>query len=172
MIFLNKTCFNGLHRVNRSGQFNVPFGRYANPTVCDVPNLMAASRALQAVELLVDDFAGVLQRATPDDLIYFDPPYMPISATSSFTAYTADTFGVEQHQRLAHVFKQLIERGCNVLLSNSATPLVQDLYAGLPIAEVAARRAINSLAAKRGVVRELLIHWPPIIHDLAAQRCT
>jgi DNA adenine methylase len=172
MIFLNKTCFNGLHRVNRKGQFNVPFGRYANPTVCDVPNLLAASQALQEVELLVDDFAGVLHRAVPGDLIYFDPPYVPSSATASFTAYTSDAFGAEQHQRLAHVFKQLIERGCNVLLSNSATPLVHDLYAGLPMAEVAARRAINSLAAKRGVVRELLIHWPPIKHDLVAQRCT
>lgn len=157
MIFLNKTCFNGLHRVNRNGQFNVPFGRYDKPTVCDVPNLRAASCALHDAELLVEDFAGVLRRAAPGDLVYFDPPYVPSSATASFTAYTKDAFDAEQHRRLAMVFRRLTERGCKVLLSNSATPLVQELYAGFPIAEVVARRAINREATKRGHVHEFIV---------------
>ncbi len=160
MIFLNKTCFNGLHRVNRQGQFNVPFGRYERPAVCDVPNLRAASDALQGVALLVDDFAGVLQRAEPGDLVYFDPPYVPRSATSSFTAYTRDAFDAHQHQRLAEVFTQLTRRGCAVLLSNSATPLVEELYAGFRMAEVPARRVINSAGAKRGLVPELIVRSP------------
>ncbi len=157
MIFLNKTCFNGLHRVNRKGQFNVPFGRYEQPTVCDVSNLRAASEALQGVELLVDDFTGVLQRAAVGDLVYFDPPYVPRTATSSFTAYTRDTFDVQQHRQLAEVFMQLTQRGCTVLLSNSATPLVQELYAGFSMAEVPARRVINSAGSKRGAVPELIV---------------
>jgi DNA adenine methylase len=157
MIFLNKTCFNGLHRVNRSGQFNVPFGRYERPTVCDTANLRAASQALQPVELLVDDFAGVLRRALPGDLVYFDPPYVPRSATASFTAYTRDAFDAAQHRRLADVFRQLTERGCTVLLSNSATPLVHELYADFRKAEVTARRAINREATKRGLVGELIV---------------
>ncbi len=157
MMFLNKTCFNGLHRVNRRGQFNVPFGRYAKPTVCDGANLRAASAALQDAELLVDDFAGVVGRAAAGDLVYFDPPYVPSSTTASFTAYTRHAFGAEQHERLAQVFRRLTERGCTVVLSNSATPLVQELYAGFPMTRVVARRAINREATKRGTVHELIV---------------
>lgn len=157
MLFLNKTCFNGLHRVNRQGHFNVPFGRYRNPTVCDMPNLRAASRALHGVELVVDDFAGVLRRAAPGDLVYFDPPYLPVSPTASFTAYTSASFGIEQHQRLAQVFAALAARGCYVLLSNSSTPLTHELYNSFVVAEVAARRAINRDATKRGIVHEVII---------------
>lgn len=157
MIFLNKTCFNGLHRVNRSGHFNVPFGRYDNPTVCDEPNLRAASGALQGVELLVTDFESVLERVAPGDLVYFDPPYLPLSATSSFTAYTRDAFGATQHRRLAAVFAALVERGCHTLLSNSSNPLVTELYGSYPMSEVAARRAINSVAARRGMIREIIV---------------
>lgn len=157
MIFLNKTCFNGLHRVNRSGHFNVPFGRYDHPTVCDEPNLRAASGALQGVELLVTDFESVLERVVPGDLVYFDPPYLPISTTSSFTAYTRDSFGPTQHRRLAFVFAALAERGCYTLLSNSSNPLVAELYSDFPMSEVAARRAINSVAARRGTIREVIV---------------
>jgi DNA adenine methylase len=159
MILLNKTCFNGLHRVNRQGYFNVPFGRYGNPTICDTPALHAVSSALQGVDLIVDDFAGVLERARPQDLIYFDPPYLPLSATASFTSYTHTMFGVEQHQRLAYVFVELAERGCSVILSNSSVPLVHELYSGFEIDEVPARRAINSVAGKRGPITELIVHY-------------
>lgn len=157
MIFLNRTGYNGLHRVNRHGQFNVPFGRYANPRIVDAANLRAASRALQAVELCVEDFRGVLGRAQPGDLVYFDPPYLPLSPTSSFTAYSQHTFGEVEHRQLAHVFAQLAERGCHVLLSNSSAPLVYELYKDFPIEEVPARRAINRDAARRGAVSEVVI---------------
>ena len=157
MLFLNKTCFNGLHRVNQRGYFNVPFGRYDNPKLGSPANLRAASRALQGVELLVDDFSGVLRRAESGDLIYFDPPYLPVSATAAFTAYTRDPFGVHEHRRLAQIFTALAERGCTVLLSNSHTPLTYELYNRFTIAEISARRAINSVAAKRGAVREVLV---------------
>lgn len=157
MIFLNKTCFNGLHRVNRRGHFNVPFGRYPHPNVCDAANLRAASIALHDVELAVGDFADVLLRAQPGDVVYFDPPYVPISATSAFTAYTRDAFDVTQQRRLAQVFAALTERGCTVLLSNSCTPLVYELYANFTVEEVAARRAINSVATGRGIVREVIV---------------
>ncbi len=157
MIYLNKTCFNGLHRVNRSGHFNVPFGRYEHPTICDEPNLRAASGALQGVELLGTDFESVLQRVEPGDLVYFDPPYLPLSATSSFTSYTRDAFGPTQHRRLAAVFAALAERGCYTLLSNSSNPLVAELYGNYPMSEVAARRAINSNAAGRGIIREIIV---------------
>jgi DNA adenine methylase len=160
MIFLNKTCYNGLHRVNRRGEFNVPFGRYPKPQVCDEPNLRAASRALRNVDLRVGDFADVLDRADAGDLLYFDPPYVPTSATASFTAYTSDVFDAAQHARLASVFAALVDRGCTVLLSNSHTPLVHDLYRNFPIFEVSARRAINSAAAKRGLVREVIVTNP------------
>lgn len=157
MIFLNKTCFNGLHRVNRRGYFNVPFGSYANPTICDAPNLRAASHALAGIELLVGDFSEVLQRVGPGDLVYFDPPYLPLSSTSSFTAYTSDAFDVAQHQRLAGVFAALAEHGCTLVLSNSATPLVHELYARFHVDEVGARRAINRDASKRGSIREVIV---------------
>lgn len=157
MIFLNKTCYNGLHRVNRRGEFNVPFGRYPKPQVCDEPNLRAARRALRDVDLRVGDFADVLDRAAEGDLVYFDPPYVPTSATASFTAYTSDVFDAAQHARLATVFAALVDRGCTVLLSNSHTRLVHDLYRDFPIHEVSARRAINSAAAKRGLVREVIV---------------
>jgi DNA adenine methylase len=157
MIFLNRTCYNGLHRVNRRGQFNVPFGRYANPLVCNEPNLRAAHRALQHVDLLVEHFCGVLHRAQPGDLVYFDPPYLPLSPTSSFTSYSQHAFGVDQHRQLAEVFAQLAECGCHVLLSNSSAPLVYELYGNFQVDNIPARRAINSNGGKRGVIDEVLV---------------
>lgn len=157
MIFLNKTCYNGLHRVNRRGYFNVPFGRYNNPTVCDAPNLRAAHQALQGVELLVEDFHGVCPRAQAGDLVYFDPPYVPISPTASFTAYSQHVFGVSEQRALAQVFSELTDRRCHVLLSNSSTPLIYELYARFSIETIPARRAINSKATSRGVIHEVLV---------------
>lgn len=157
MIFLNRTGYNGLHRVNRRGQFNVPFGRYTNPRIVDATNLRAASQALQSVELCVEDFRGVLERAKSGDLVYFDPPYLPLSPTSSFTAYSQHAFGEAEHRQLAHVFAQLAARGCYVLLSNSSAPLVCELYEDFQIEQVPARRAINRDAARRGTINEMLV---------------
>jgi DNA adenine methylase len=163
-IFLNRTCYNGLYRVNQRGQFNVPFGRYRNPTICDADNLRAVSRALQGVTLLVGDFARCLEEARSGDLVYLDPPYHPLSDTANFTSYTSKDFGAEDQRRLAQVFRELARRGSRAMLSNSATDLVRELYAGFAQIEVQAIRAINSKAEGRGAIAELLImnlgEWP------------
>ncbi len=156
-IFLNRTCYNGLYRVNRRGQFNVPFGRYKNPTICDKAGLRAASRVLRNAHLEVADFAIVLSLAEPGDLIYFDPPYEPLSPTSSFTSYTSSGFARDDQRRLAETYRALDSRGCLLMLSNSSAPLIYDLYSGFYIHEISARRAINSKADGRGPITELLI---------------
>lgn len=156
-IYLNKTCFNGLYRVNRKGEFNVPFGKYKNPTICDVENLNAASIALQGVELYTGDFEEAVFSATRGDAVYLDPPYVPASATANFTAYSAGGFGPESQERLRDVFARLDKRGVHVLLSNSDTPFVRKLYKGFKIEKVQAPRRVNSRGDKRGNVGELLI---------------
>ncbi len=159
-IFLNRTCYNGLYRLNNKGQFNAPFGYYKNPLIVDPVNMRAVSAALQDVELRVGDFATVLERAEPGDLVYFDPPYVPMSATSSFTHYTGQTFGVADQQRLAKLFAQLAERGCSVMLSNSHTELARELYVNSHAAlasVVHASRKINCDGKKRGNVEELIV---------------
>lgn len=157
LIFLNKTCFNGLYRVNRKGQFNVPFGRYKNPKICDEQNLRTVSRALTYVQLYSKPFDSVLERANKGDFVYFDPPYQPLSKTANFTSYTSKAFAVSDQQRLADVFKALSERGCQVMLSNSDNEVIRDLYRDFRIEEVLATRAINSDPQKRGKITELLI---------------
>ena len=159
LIFLNKTCFNGLYRVNSRGQFNVPHGRYANPTICDADNLRAASEALQGVSLTVADFADCLSSAGRGDFVYCDPPYVPLSGTADFTAYTAADFNAADQQRLALCAAMARDRGAAVLLSNSAHPDVARLYAdvGFRLQEVSAARAINANPTRRGPVREYLI---------------
>jgi DNA adenine methylase len=157
IIYLNKTCYNGLFRENRKGQFNVPLGRYTNPTICDEVNLRAASEALQGAVLEVRPFDTVLDRTREGDFVYFDPPYHPLSRTSSFTAYSKDSFGEAQQRRLAAVFAELAGRGVKVLLSNSMTDLVRELYRGFAIDEVLASRAVNSKSGRRGKVSEALI---------------
>lgn len=156
-IYLNRTCFNGLYRVNRKGEFNVPFGKYANPTICDEANLRAVSEALQSVELETNDFEKTVQTAKKGDAVYFDCPYAPASETANFTAYTAGGFGPEAQERLRDVARKLIDRGVYVLLSNSDTPFVRKLYKGFKIEEVQAPRRVNSKGGKRGNVGELLI---------------
>jgi len=157
LIYLNRTCYNGLYRVNRRGQFNVPFGRYGNPTVCDAANLRAAARALEGVRLVAGDFEAILEDAGPGDLVYLDPPYQPLSATASFTAYTADDFGPDDQRRLAQSFRELDARGCHLMLSNSDTGSIREMYAGYPQAVLQAARPINSRAHGRGPVPELLV---------------
>ncbi len=156
VIYLNKTCYNGLYRENRAGQFNVPFGRYKNPTICDEPNLRAASAVLQGVDIACRPFSTVLDAAQPGDFVYFDPPYVPASATANFTAYHRHGFGPDDQRRLRDVFAALAARGVRAMLSNSDTPLVRELYAGFRVEQVLAARAVNSKANGRGKVAEVL----------------
>ena len=130
-IFLNRTGFNGLYRVNKSGQFNVPFGRYNNPVICDEDNLRRVSDALQDVTITHQDYKHVLKTAKSGDFIYLDPPYYPINATSSFTSYTAEDFLEKEQTELRDTFVKLHEKGCFVMLSNSDTPFINELYSGL-----------------------------------------
>lgn len=157
IIFLNKTCYNGLYRVNRRGEFNVPFGRYARPRVLNEEALESASAALQDVEIAESDFEMVAHRAVRGDAVYFDPPYHPVSATASFTAYSSVAFGVPEHERLARAYRSCVRRGVSAVLSNSDCDLTRELYAGLDVRTVAASRAINSVAQKRGRVSEILV---------------
>lgn len=156
-IFLNKTGYNGLYRVNKSGQFNVPFGRFTKPLFCDVENLRACSRALRGVSIEVADFASVLKQARKGDFVYFDPPYVPVSPTSDFTAYIPGGFGAAEQKKLAKVFAQLAKRGVHVMLSNSDTPFVRQLYADFRIDVVYAARSVNSNASRRGKLPEVVV---------------
>lgn len=156
-IFLNRTCYNGLYRVNRRGQFNVPFGRHRNPNICSANNLRAVQRALRGVTILADDFERCLEFADRGDFIYLDPPYHPLSDTAHFTSYTSDDFGIEDQRRLARLFGELDRRGCRVMLSNSNTGLVRELYRDYQQVEVEASRAISSKVNGRGAILELLI---------------
>lgn len=159
-IFLNRTGFNGMYRVNKSGQFNVPFGRYKNPLICDENNLRKASEALQGITITHRDYKGVLKLARTGDFIYFDPPYYPLNPTSSFTAYTAKGFFEKEQIELRDTFVKLHERGCFVMLSNSDTLFINELYSGLEgvsVNKIIAGRAINSKGSKRGKINEVLI---------------
>jgi DNA adenine methylase len=158
LIYLSKTAFNGLYRVNRSGGFNVPFGDYANPTICDEVNLRACSEALKGVELVAADFEQTIERSVPGDLVYCDPPYLPTSATSSFTGYTADGFGLSDHRRLRDAALRAKARGVHVVISNSAAPAILDLYQdGFEVHRVSAPRSIAASGGSRGAVEELII---------------
>ncbi|MEC8380281.1 MAG: DNA adenine methylase [Myxococcota bacterium] len=157
-IYLNKTCFNGLYRVNKKNQFNSPMGRYKNPKICDIDNLRACHAHLQNVEILHSQFDYVYDKASLQDFVYFDPPYIPVSSTASFTAYTKDGFGLLQQSFLRDIARDLKDRGVHVMLSNSECPLIYDLYEdGFNIDVIQVGRAINSKASKRAAVGEVLI---------------
>ncbi len=156
-IFLNKTCYNGLYRVNSKGSFNVPFGHYKNPQICDAERLRAASAVLQISTISAVDFEEALSEAGAQDFVYCDPPYHPLNETSSFTSYTAGKFDADDQRRLARVYRELDRRNCRVMLSNSDTPLIRELYQDFQIIEVQANRAINSKANGRGKITELLV---------------
>ncbi len=156
-LYLNKTAYNGLWRVNSQGKHNVPFGRYKNPKIVDEVNLRLVSEALRAADVLCDDFSRVLDFARAGTFVYLDPPYYPLSDTANFTGYTADAFGAQDQERLAGVFRELDRRGCLVMLSNSDTPFIRQLYSGYDIQVVYARRAINCRADRRGPITELVI---------------
>ena len=159
LLYLNKTCFNGLYRENSKGEFNVPMGKYTDPRICDVENLRAAAHALGRAEISQRHFRCILEQAEPGDFVYFDPPYHPVSATSSFTRYEQKDFGPRDQEELAEVCVALHERGVKFLLSNSYTPFILKLYdqPAFTLREVFATRAINSKAERRGKVSEVLV---------------
>lgn len=157
VIYLNRTCYNGLYRENQSGEFNVPFGRYKNPLICDEPNLLAVSNVLRDVDISCRPFSSVLKTAKAGDLVYFDPPYFPVSSTSNFTSYHRDGFGAKDQADLRCVFVELANRGVNVLLSNSDVPFIRQLYDGYDISQVFAARAINCQGHSRGKIAEVIV---------------
>jgi DNA adenine methylase len=156
-IYLNKTCYNGLWRVNSKGGFNVPMGRYTDPPICDAPKLRAASHVLRQATLTTGHYADAVADAGKGDFVYFDPPYDPVSPTASFTSYTAGDFGADDQRALAELMRTLADRGAHVMLSNSDTPFVRKLYHGFRIEQVPCARAINSKASSRGAVMEVIV---------------
>lgn len=163
-IFLNRTCFNGLYRVNRNNGFNVPMGSYKKPTICDEQNILAVSEMLQKVEILNGDYQDTLSHATENTLFYFDPPYKPLSNTSSFNSYAKDEFNDEEQIRLRDFCQELDNLGHKWILSNSDVAgkdmndtFFDDIYSEFVISRVKAKRSINANAEKRGTLNELLI---------------
>lgn len=167
LIYLNRTGYNGLFRLNSSGLFNVPRGRYKNPRICDEENLRRVSSTLSALSVKIEHlrFETVVKSARKGDFVYFDPPYAPLSATAHFTSYTSDGFDTEDQRELQRVVFELVRKGCHVVLSNSTAPEIKELYRDNAEAErlhikahtVPARRAINSNASRRGHVDEYII---------------
>ncbi|HVY45788.1 MAG TPA: DNA adenine methylase [Minicystis sp.] len=164
LVYLNRTCFNGLYRTNAKGEFNVPVGRYANPKVVDPPRLRVAAAVLARAELRTASYEALLDDAEPGDVVYLDPPYVPLSKTSNFSSYHEGAFTLADQARLAEVYRELDRRGCLLALSNSDTPAVRELYAGFDLCPILAPRAISSKASTRGDVTELLVRnvarWP------------
>lgn len=163
-IFLNRTCFNGLYRVNSKGYFNVPFGKYTNPTICDEELLLEDSQILQNVEILCGDYTQIERYADNNTFIYFDPPYRPLSTTSSFTSYSKENFDDTEQTRLAHFFARLSRYGCKMMLSNSDCraqnpndTFFENLYGNFIIDKVHASRFVNAIPSKRGKLTEILV---------------
>ena len=163
-IFLNRTCFNGLYRVNKAGYFNVPTGKYKNPLIYDKENLLRLSKVLQSVTILSGDYRELEKYIDQDTFVYFDPPYRPLNSTSGFTSYTEDQFADKDQIALASFYRDLSRKGAKVMLSNSDPKntnsddnFFDDLYEGFSIQRINASRMINSKADKRGSITELLI---------------
>lgn len=164
LIFLNKTCFNGLFRQNRKGEFNVPHGSYKNPSICDKENILAVNTALENTEVMCGDFETSRKYVTKNSFIYLDPPYRPLNGTANFTNYSKDGFTEEDQKRLAKYYKGMVERGAYLILSNSDPTnekkednFFDRLYSSFHIDRVLAKRIINCDASKRGEIRELII---------------
>ncbi|MCF6297991.1 MAG: DNA adenine methylase [Flavobacteriaceae bacterium] len=156
-IYLNKTCFNGLYRVNQKGQFNTPIGSYKNPNIADKETILSASEALKNATISNQSFCKVVNSATKNDLIYFDPPYYPLTQTASFTAYDKNGFLDEKQRELFDVFEELHNKECLVLHSNSDTEFIKTLYKKYNIKFVQANRFINSKSSGRGKINEVFI---------------
>lgn len=161
-IYLNKTCFNGLYRVNGNGKFNVPIGSYKKPAIVQEDDLKEISGLLKNAIIKKTSFETVLNRAKKGDFIYFDPPYYPLKKGQSFTTYTKENFLEKEQEKLAKTFKNLDKRGCLVMLSNSDTEFIKNLYKEYNISTVKARRMINCDATKRGAINEVVITNYPI----------
>jgi len=166
-VFLNKTCFNGLYRVNRRGSFNVPFGKYTRmPRLFESDNIIAIQKLLQNAEIMCASYEIPLQRAKKGDFVYLDPPYSPEPEVPSFTSYTKESFSTADQRRLAQKFKELDRRGCFLMLSNSNTKLVRELYADYQgnIFELTADRMINCIGSERRGYSELVVlnYVPPM----------
>jgi len=160
-IYLNHLGFNGLFRVNRAGEFNAPFGKYNNPHLYNKVNITACSETLRGYATLrTGDFSEAVKDAKAGDLVYFDPPYVPISKTANFTAYTGQ-FGEKEQERLASLFRELFDRGVMVIQSNSDSPIIRKLYEGFDLHVVGAKRMVNSKGDKRGEINELVIVGQP-----------
>ncbi|MBK3518594.1 DNA adenine methylase [Carboxylicivirga marina] len=159
IIYLNKTCYNGLYRVNNSGEFNSPFGKYKNPNIVNDITINAVSEFLNSnkVRILNGDFEKAVETAKEGDFVYFDPPYVPVSQSANFTGYVQGGFNLAEQERLRDVCNRLNDKGVQFLLSNSSTPIIHELYAAYDIKVVKATRAINSNAAKRGAIDEVLV---------------
>ncbi len=164
LMFLNRTCFNGLYRVNRKDKFNVPFGRYKNPTICNQKNLRHVSNLLYNTEIICDDFTKSIEHIDENTFVYFDPPYRPLSTTANFTSYSKDSFTEADQTKLAKFCKQVQKTGAKLLLSNSdpknedpADHFFEEHYQGFTIDTVKASRMINCKAAGRGQINELII---------------
>jgi DNA adenine methylase len=156
-IYLNKTAFNGLWRVNQKGQMNVPWGKYENPSVCDAETVHACHASLKGVHVHTEGFEQSLARVKPGDLVYMDPPYVPVSVTSNFTGYGKLGFGERDQEDLAGEFRRLDKLGAKCVLSNSDCSWVRELYEGFNIRSVSARRNVNSDGKKRGPVAEVVV---------------
>jgi len=156
-IYLNKTCFNGLYRVNKKGYFNTPIGSYKNPNISDEYVILAASEALQNVKILHQSFVKILKQTQMNDLVYLDPPYYPLNSTSNFTSYNSNCFLEDEQFELFEVFDILTDKGVRIVQSNSDTDFVKDLYKKYDIKIVSANRFINSKSSKRGKITEVLI---------------
>ena len=156
-IYLNRTCFNGLYRVNSQGQFNVPFGNYKNPRIVDENNLLNCSELLKNTEIKCADFSEILTKVKKGDFVYFDPPYVPLNETSSFTSYTKDGFDMDMQFKLRDICDELDSMGVKFMLSNSDTKFVNELYSNYEIKKVFASRAVNANAEGRGKITEVLV---------------
>ncbi len=156
-IYLNRTCFNGLYRVNSKGEFNVPFGNYKNPKIIDVDNLLNCSSLLKNTEIKHADFSAILECAQKGDFVYFDPPYVPLNETSSFTSYTKNGFDMEMQIKLNEVCNKLNSMGVKFMLSNSDTTVINELYSNYRIEKVLASRQVNANADGRGKITEVLV---------------
>lgn len=156
-IYLNRTCFNGMYRVNSKGEFNVPFGHYKNPRIIDENNLLNCSELLKKTAIKCADFSEILTKVKKDDFVYFDPPYVPLNETSNFTSYTKDGFDIDMQFKLRDVCDELDSLGVKFMLSNSDTKLVNELYENYNIKKVFASRQINANADGRGKITEVLV---------------
>lgn len=176
LIFLNRTCYNGLYRVNSQGEFNVPFGRYRRPCICDEANLHSVSRLLEGVELRVGDFTACEDAVSGGTFVYLDPPYHPLGGSSHFTSYSPGGFGEEDQRRLAGFFRRMDARGAALMLSNSDPrnrdpddSFFEELYDGYWIERIRARRAISCMKEGRGEISELVITNYPLLHGAPAR---